>query len=73
MCALVGTIYVLAVDELPVAKVISVQRQFVSDRTAIDVPVMPLAVLLESQALGAAATALAQHLLQVSSATGSLL
>lgn len=47
-CALVGTIQVLAVDECPVAKVINVQRRFVSDRTAIDVSVMPLAVLLES-------------------------
>jgi transcriptional regulator with XRE-family HTH domain len=68
--ALVGTIQVLVVDELPVAKLISVQRRFVSDRTAINVPVMPLAVLRESEALGAAAAALAQRLLEVTSITG---
>jgi hypothetical protein len=69
----VGTIQALVVDELPMAKLISVQRQFVSDRAAIDVPVIPLAVLQNSNALGAAAAALARHLLQVSGTTGSLL
>jgi hypothetical protein len=68
--ALVGTIQVLVVDELPVAKLISVQRPFVSDPTAVDVPVIPLAVLRESKALGATAAALAQRLLYVSNATG---
>jgi hypothetical protein len=68
--ALVGTIQILVVDELPVAKLISVQRSFVSDPTAVDVPVIPLAVLRESKAPGATAAALAQRLLYVSNATG---
>ncbi|MGH3592493.1 MAG: helix-turn-helix domain-containing protein [Pseudonocardiaceae bacterium] len=62
--AMVGTIRVLLVDELPVAKVISVERQFVGDKTPIDVPVVPLAALWESGMLGTAAVALAQRLLQ---------
>ena len=61
--AMVGTIRVLLVDELPVARVISVERRFVEDKTPIDVPVVPLAVLRESGMLGTAAEALAQRLL----------
>jgi transcriptional regulator with XRE-family HTH domain len=37
--AMVGTIRVLLVDELPLTKVITVERQFVGDNTPIDVPV----------------------------------
>lgn len=62
--ALVGTIRVLLVDELPVAKVITVERQFVEKRIPIDVPVVPLAALRESGLLGSAAAALAERLLQ---------
>jgi hypothetical protein len=62
--AMVGTIRVLLVNELPIAKVISVERQFVEDKTPIDVPVVPLVVLQESGMLGSAAAALAQRLLQ---------
>jgi len=62
--AMAGTIRVLLVSELPVAKVISVERQFVGDKTPIDVPVVPLAALWESGMLETAAAALAQRLLQ---------
>lgn len=62
--ALVGTIRILVEDELPVARVISVERQFVTDRTPIDVPVVPLVALPESGMLGSAALALAGRLLQ---------
>ncbi|HEX4102145.1 MAG TPA: helix-turn-helix transcriptional regulator [Pseudonocardiaceae bacterium] len=61
--AMVGTIRVLLVDELPVARVISVERQFVGDKTPIDVPVVPLVMLPESGMLGTLAAALAQRLL----------
>jgi len=61
--AMVGTIRVLLVDELPVARVISVERQFVEDKTPIDVPVVPLVTLPESGMLGTLAAALAQRLL----------
>ncbi|MGH4006128.1 MAG: hypothetical protein ACRDSO_18735, partial [Pseudonocardiaceae bacterium] len=62
--ALVGEIRVLVVEELPVTKVVTVERQFVEDRTPIDVPVVPLVTLQESGILGSAATALAARLLQ---------
>jgi transcriptional regulator with XRE-family HTH domain len=62
--AIVGTIRVLLVDELPVSKVISVERRYVGDKTPIDVPVVPLVALRESGMLGSAAAALAQRLLQ---------
>ncbi len=62
--ALVGTIRVLLVEELPVARVITVVRQFVGERTPIDVPVVPLVALQESGILGSAAAALAGRLLQ---------
>lgn len=62
--ALVGTIRVLLVDELPVARVISVVPQFVEQKTPIDVPVVPLAALRESGMLGSAAVALAERLLR---------
>jgi transcriptional regulator with XRE-family HTH domain len=62
--AIVGTIRVLLVDELPVSKVISVERQYVGDEVPIDVPVVPLVVLGESGMLGSAAAALALRLLQ---------
>jgi transcriptional regulator with XRE-family HTH domain len=62
--AIVGTIRILLVDELPIAEVISVERQFVEGKTPIDVPVVPLAELRESGMLGSAAAALAQRLLQ---------
>lgn len=61
--AIAGTIRVLLVDELPVARVISVERRFVEDKTPIDVPVVPLVVLREPGMLGAAAAALAARLL----------
>ena len=61
--AMMGTIRVLLVDELPVARVISVERQFVGDKTPIDVPVVPLVMLPESGMLGTLAAALAQRLL----------
>jgi transcriptional regulator with XRE-family HTH domain len=61
--AMVGTIRVLLVDELPVARVISVERQFVEDKTPINVPVVPLVTLPESGMLGTLAAALAQRLL----------
>lgn len=67
--ALVGTLRLLIVDELPAMKVIRVQRQFVSDPTPVHVPVIPLTVLRESGALGPAAAALAQRLLQASTTT----
>lgn len=50
--------------ELPVAKVISVEPQFVGDKTPIDVPVVPLTALWESGMLDTAAAVLAQRLLQ---------
>jgi transcriptional regulator with XRE-family HTH domain len=62
--ALVGTIRVQLVDELPVARVISVVPQFVEPKTPIDVPVVPLVALPESGMLGSAAAALAERLLQ---------
>jgi hypothetical protein len=62
--ALVGTIRVLVVAELPVARVITVERHFVEARAPIDVPVAPLAVLWESGVLGSAAAVLAERLLQ---------
>lgn len=62
--ALVGTIQVLVVDELPVTRVITVERQFMEGRPPIDVPVVPLTTLRESGALGSAAAALAERLLQ---------
>lgn len=62
--ALAGTIRVLLVDELPIAKLISLAPRFVEDRTPIDVPVVPLATLRESGLLGLAAAALAERLLQ---------
>jgi transcriptional regulator with XRE-family HTH domain len=62
--AMVGTIRVLLVSELPVAKVISVERQFVGDKTPIDVPVVPLETSRESGMLEPAAATLAQRLLQ---------
>lgn len=62
--AIVGTIRILLVDELPVRRLISVERQFVEDKTPIDVPVVPLVVLRESGMLGSAAAALAERLLQ---------
>lgn len=62
--AIVGTIRILLVDELPVSRVISVERQYAGDKTPIDVPVVPLVALQESGMLGSAATALAQRLLQ---------
>ena len=62
--ALVGTIRVLLVDELPVARVITVERQFTEERTSIDVPVVPLVTLSESGVLGSAAAALAERLLR---------
>ncbi|MBV8539358.1 MAG: hypothetical protein JO063_07230 [Pseudonocardiales bacterium] len=52
------------VDELPVARVISVERRFVEDRTPIDVPVVPLAALRESGVLGSVAAALAERRLR---------
>jgi hypothetical protein len=60
----VGTIRVLVVAELPVARVITVERHFVEARAPIDVPVAPLAVLWESGVLGSAAAVLAERLLQ---------
>lgn len=62
--ALLGSIRVLLVDELPVARVITVERQFVEERTTIDVPVVPLVELRESGILGSAAATLAGRLLQ---------
>jgi transcriptional regulator with XRE-family HTH domain len=62
--AMVRTIRILLVSELPVAKVISVERQFVGDKTPIDVPVIPLEALPESGMLGTAVAVLAQRLLQ---------
>jgi len=62
--AMAGTIRVLLVSDLPVANVISVERQFVGDKTPIDVPVVPLEALRESGMLEPAAAALAQRLLQ---------
>ncbi|MGB6165838.1 MAG: helix-turn-helix transcriptional regulator [Pseudonocardiaceae bacterium] len=62
--ALVGTIRVLVVAELPVARVITVEPHFVEARAPIDVPVVPLAVLRESGVLGSAAAVLAERLLQ---------
>ncbi|MGH3767519.1 MAG: hypothetical protein ACRDS0_12610 [Pseudonocardiaceae bacterium] len=62
--ALGGLIRVLMVDEPPAAKMISVERWFVEDRTPVDVPVVPLVELLESGAVGSVTTALAERLLQ---------
>lgn len=62
--ALLGSIRVLLVEELPTARMITVERQFVEDRTPIDVPVVPLVELRESGILGSAAAALAGRLLQ---------
>ncbi len=62
--ALVGVIRILVVEELPVARVVTVERQFVGDRTPIDVPVVPLVALQESGILGSAAAALAERLVQ---------
>ncbi len=61
--AMVGTVRVLLADELPVARVISVEPQFVGDKTPIDVRVVPLVALRESGMLGSAAAALAARLL----------
>lgn len=60
--ALVGTIRVLLVDELPVARVIAVERRFTEESAPIDVPVVPLASLLKSGVLGSVAAALAERL-----------
>jgi transcriptional regulator with XRE-family HTH domain len=62
--ALVGVIRVLVVEELPVAKVVPVERHFVEEKTLIDVPVVPLMALQESRMLGSVATALAARLLE---------
>jgi transcriptional regulator with XRE-family HTH domain len=62
--ALVGTIRVLLVDELPVARVIAIERHFTEERASIDVPVVPLVTLLESGVLGCAVAALAERLMQ---------
>jgi hypothetical protein len=61
---MLGSIRVLLVEELPVARVITVEPQFVGKRTPIDVPVVPLVELRESGILGSAAAALAGRLLQ---------
>jgi transcriptional regulator with XRE-family HTH domain len=62
--AMLGMIRVLMVDELPISQVIGVERQFVADRTPFDVPVVPLAALRQSGALGPVAAALAERLQQ---------
>ncbi|MDQ4009928.1 MAG: hypothetical protein M3228_04365 [Actinomycetota bacterium] len=74
--ALVGVIRILVVQELPIAEVVTVERQLVEDRPPIDVPVVPLRALQESGLVhnaasagpsassGAAAAALAARLLQ---------
>ena len=62
--ALAGTIRVLLVDELPMAKMISVEPQFAGERAPIDVPVVPLDVVRDSGVLRSAAAALAERLLQ---------
>ncbi len=65
------SIRVLLVEELPVAKVITVEPRFAGDRPPIDVPVVPLAQLRESGILGSVAAALAGRLLQVGGRLGS--
>jgi transcriptional regulator with XRE-family HTH domain len=62
--ALVGVIRIQVVEELPVARVVTVERRFVEERTPIDVPVVPLVMLQEPGILGSAAAALAGRLLQ---------
>ncbi|HEU0089124.1 MAG TPA: helix-turn-helix transcriptional regulator [Pseudonocardiaceae bacterium] len=57
-------IRVVLVEELPVARLVLVERQFSASRAPIDVPVVPLATLCESGMLGTAAAALAGRLLQ---------
>ncbi|MGH3934399.1 MAG: helix-turn-helix domain-containing protein [Pseudonocardiaceae bacterium] len=61
--AMIGVIRILVVHELPMAKVITVERRFVEDRTLIDVPVIPLVALRESGILGLDAAALTARLL----------
>lgn len=62
--AMLGTIRVLLAEELPLTRVITVERQFVGDKPPIDVPVVPLVALRDSGVLGPAAAALAERLLQ---------
>ena len=68
--AMAGTIRILVVDELPVTKVIGVERQFVGDNTPIDVPVVSLVALRESGVLGSVAAALAERLQQRAAGEG---
>lgn len=68
--AMVGLIRILVVDELPVARLIGVERQFFEDRSPIDVPVVPLATLRESGVLGSVAAALAERLQQRAAGAG---
>jgi transcriptional regulator with XRE-family HTH domain len=61
--AMIGTIRIRLVGQLPVSRVVEVEPEFVAAGTVIDVPVVPLDVLQESGDLAPAVAALAERLL----------